>query len=563
MELEQQLSIDELALGDIDNEDLIEAEGIGARDNKHHVPDPLEPHPSINNDDLHTEMPEKLQDLERKLLAHERSGIPVTPRTKALQWDHRYEEQDHSQVIKGLTQLQAIQIPRWTGQGADNLGCELHGFSDASSRAYAAVAYPRIIQKEGSARVTLLTAKTRVAPILPVTIHRLELRGAQLLAKTLHFLILTMGFESIPLYCHTDASIVLAWLTKHPSTWRTFVSNRMAHIHELVPNAKWRYVPTKDNPADCASRGLFPEELEDNPLWWHGPQWLTKHSASWPESRSVLSQDMDLEWSKKVTYHTMKQAKQPFDQADRFSFWPNLLRVTAYCLRFFTAFMIKVGKLPKTAFQHETLALSSDEIQQAFLYWIRRIQKENFEPELCALQQDNQIKQSSSLKTLYPFLDESGVLRLGGCLDNAPISYDEKHPITVPRHRISELIAHQSHIRSFHGGTQLALRTLRQRFWVLGARTLVKRLIYVCVLCVRQRATLSQQLMGAYHRFTNRRGLPAHMYSDNGTTFQGAERELRNCLLNLRKDLNLQNQLASQGSTWHFIPPSAPHFGGM
>ncbi|XP_033226412.1 uncharacterized protein LOC117178942 [Belonocnema kinseyi] len=314
--------------------------------------------------------------------------------------------------------------------------------------------------------------------------------------------------------------------------------------------------------------GLFPEELKDHPLWWHGPQWLTKHSASWPESRPVLSQDMDLEWSKKVTHHTMKQAKQPFDLANRFSSWPKLLRVTAYCLRFFTAFMI----------------------QQASLYWIRRIQKENFEPEF----------------------------------------YDEKHPIILPRHRISELIAHQAHIRSLHGGTQLTLRTLRQGFWVLGARTLVKRLIYVCVLCVRQRATLSQQLMGslpnfrttpsrpfthtevdyagpfnvrvspgrgqksyksyvalfvccvtraihlelvsnysceaflaACHRFTNRRGLPAHMYSDKGTTFQGAGRELRNCLLNLNKDLNLQNQLASQGSTWHFIPPSSPHFGGM
>ncbi|XP_033228907.1 uncharacterized protein LOC117180519 [Belonocnema kinseyi] len=239
-----------------------------------------------------------------------------------LQWDEPVPtdlEDYWSKYYKRLTQLQAIQIPRWTGQGADNLGCELHGFSDASSRSYAAIVYLRIIQEDGSARVTLLIAKTRVAPILPVTIPRLELCGAQLLAKTLHFLISTMGFESIPLYCHTDASVVLAWLTKHPSTWRTFVSNRVAHIHELVPNAKWRYVPTKENPADCASRGLFPEELKDHPLWWHGSQWLTKHSASSPESRSVLSQDMDLEWSKKVTYHTMKQAKQPFDLADRFS----------------------------------------------------------------------------------------------------------------------------------------------------------------------------------------------------------------------------------------------------
>ena len=131
-------------------------------------------------------------------------------------------------------------------------------------------------------QVTLLTANFRVAPILPVTIPRLELCGAQLLAKTLHFIVRTMGLENIPLYCHTDVLVVLAWLTKHPSTWRTFVSNRVALIHELILNAKWRYVPTKDNPADCASRGVFPVELRNHPLWWYGPDWLSKHSASWP-----------------------------------------------------------------------------------------------------------------------------------------------------------------------------------------------------------------------------------------------------------------------------------------
>ena len=242
----------------------------------------------------------------------------------------------------------------------------------------------------------------------------------------------------------------------------------------------------------------------------------------------------------------MKQARRPFDLVERISSWPKLLRVAAYCTRFVTAFLIKVG------------------------------------------------------------------------------------PIIFPRHQISELIARHAHLRSLHGSTQLILRTLHQGFWVLGARTLVKKLINACDPCVRQRATVSQQLMeslpnfrtspsrpfthtgvdyagpfkvrvspgrgqksykgyvalfvccvtraihlefvseytseaffAACQRFTNRRGLPAHIYSDNGKTFQGAEKEVRHCLLSLRNDKDLQNQLATQGTAWHLIPPTATHFGGL
>ena len=110
--------------------------------------------------------------------------------------------------------------------------------------------------------------------------------------------------------------------------------------------------------------------------------------------------------------------------------------MTAYCTRFVTAFLIKVGRLPKSASQHETLVLTPDKIQQASSYWVRRIQKEEFEPELLDLNRDDKIKLNSSLKTLHPILDEFGIILLGGRLHNAPINYNEKHPIILPRHQI-------------------------------------------------------------------------------------------------------------------------------
>lgn len=53
------------------------------------------------------------------------------------------------------------------------------------------------------------------------------------------------------------------------------------------------------------------------------------------------------------------------------------------------------------------------------------------------------------------------------------------------------------------------------------------------------------------------------MYSDNGTTFQGADRELRRTFVALCKDRDVRAALASEGITWHFIPAAAPHFGGL
>ncbi|XP_011685516.1 PREDICTED: uncharacterized protein LOC105448561 [Wasmannia auropunctata] len=69
--------------------------------------------------------------------------------------------------------------------------------------------------------------------------------------------------------------------------------------------------------------------------------------------------------------------------------------------------------------------------------------------------------------------------------------------------------------------------------------------------------------LAAFQRFASRRGFPTSLYSDNGTTFRGADRELRNAAKLASKDPNFLNALASQDVDWHFIPPSAPHFGGL
>ena len=74
----------------------------------------------------------------------------------------------------------------------------------------------------------------------------------------------------------------------------------------------------------------------------------------------------------------------------------------------------------------------------------------------------------------------------------------------------------------------------------------------------------SQTFLLAFRRFISRRGLCKVIFSDNGTAFQGADAEIRS-LFDAASDAakHIGSKLASEGIEWRFIPPRAPHFGGI
>jgi len=167
-------------------------------------------------------------------------------------------------------------------QRRDNLGVEIHGFANASIRAYATVVYIRILTTMTEVHTHLLVAKTKVAPIKTVSIPRLELNALVLLSRLIHWTVNSLHSASIPCYEWTDSSVALAWLSQHPSKWKTYVANRVSEIQETIPTIKWGHVPSAQNPADVASRGISADDLKDHPLWWHGPQWLQHHYVARP-----------------------------------------------------------------------------------------------------------------------------------------------------------------------------------------------------------------------------------------------------------------------------------------
>jgi len=69
--------------------------------------------------------------------------------------------------------------------------------------------------------------------------------------------------------------------------------------------------------------------------------------------------------------------------------------------------------------------------------------------------------------------------------------------------------------------------------------------------------------LAALKRFIARRGHCSHIFSDNGTNFVGANKEIQSYLKSLQNNIGIQDNLTSLGIQWKFIPPSSPHFGGL
>ncbi|XP_026829832.1 uncharacterized protein LOC105285090 [Ooceraea biroi] len=166
---------------------------------------------------------------------------------------------------------------------------------NASTLAYAAAVYIKTVQYDGEVRVTLLVGKSKVAPLKPMTIPRLKLSAAGLLAKLIPFARRNLGIDDLPCHCWTDSTVVLDWISQHPSRWRTFVANRVAEVQEQLASCEWHHVPTDCNPADCASRGVLANEIGTHPLWWHGPSWLKLSADNWPSRPAIPTADASLE----------------------------------------------------------------------------------------------------------------------------------------------------------------------------------------------------------------------------------------------------------------------------
>ena len=226
-----------------------------------------------------------------------------------------------------LDQRTSIHNRKTSTQTIKKTQCQSHlfrpsWFSDASSHAYGAVVYLRTVYEDTSISTSLIYSKSRVVPLKKTTMHRLELSAALLLARILTYLKKVYGFSDI--FAWSDSEIVLSWLQRPPTAWKTYVAHRVAAIQEAVPASKWRHVPTKDNPADLLSRGIPLSLLPSNRLWWDGPTWLALSPQEWPKQkkRHHLPSDPEIKQTniahhKKPAHSFILQLSRPCDSLDQ------------------------------------------------------------------------------------------------------------------------------------------------------------------------------------------------------------------------------------------------------
>ncbi|XP_029158966.1 uncharacterized protein LOC114931163 [Nylanderia fulva] len=338
-----------------------------------------------------------------------------------LDWDQPLEETDAAawqQLQEGLPQLERVRVSRGLRTVSDLT--KIHGFVDASERAYAAVIYLRSLDDHGRVSTSLIASKTKVAPIKQVSLPRLELCAATLLTRLAsHFgALLSVPVKDVHLW--TDSKVTLSWIQRHPVCWKTYVANRVSEIQRTLPEARWHHVKGVENPADCASRGLTPGKLLKHELWWQGPSWLTTSSLNW--TAEPTCRPMDEPPEARTTIHAVEaRTDAEMEKLTRFSSLHRLLRVTAWCLRWLKADRGRHGEL-----------LSTLEIREAQARWITIVQGQAYPTEIRLLRENRAGGVRGPLSKLTPFIDADRMVRVGGRLKHSLLSFNKKHPVILP-----------------------------------------------------------------------------------------------------------------------------------
>lgn len=273
----------------------------------------------------------------------------------------------------------------------------------------------------------------------------------------------------------------------------------------------------------------------------------------------------------------------------------------------------------------------------ALSYFLRREQQTAYTKEYKILKEirddpENRLKlpENSKLSSLYPFMDENGLMRVGGRIASAECLYDMKHPVIIPQNtRMRELIIREAHDATLHGAVQVMMRFIRNRYLIPRLRNALRQFVHKCVVCARYNKVFETQLMAdlpqsrvhqnrpfaaagvdyagpiwisekygrktkkskgwiaifvclitraihidvvvdlssaafisCYERFVCRRGMCYRLYSDNGTAFVGANKELREAF-KAWKVPSILSHLNAKGTSWIFMKPAAPHQGGI
>ncbi|XP_018908497.2 uncharacterized protein [Bemisia tabaci] len=529
--------------------------------------------------------------------------------------------------LKDLPALKLIRMPRQLCPPGSQI--ELHGFSDASDFGYCCVIYFRFHTPDGKTDTSLIIAKSKVAPLKRINTPRLELQAATLLSTLLTYVVphLRQSYTLEDIYNWSDSTTTLQWIQTPSYKLKTFTANRVASIQENFPEARWGYVKSSENPADLGSRGVLASKLLENDLWWKGPPWLRSPHSSWPSpSKVTLSDESEVYRSElRETRWVLVTETCAVDIFSRISDWDKLQRILAYVFRFKhnalnpkdrrtgplipaefkAAERVTVRKAQIDSFKDDIKRLKANKESSTRLRRLNPfldpdglirvggrlshapISADRKHPlilpkshaltkslikyfHVTFLHAGPQLLQSLLFQRYWILAGRAAIKSvLQACLPCFRINPTNRLALMgdLPDSRVTPSRVFESTGVDYAGPFKVKASTLR---FAREVKT------YLCVfICMSTKAVhleLAQDLtadtfIAALTRFSPRRGAPSDLYSDCGTQFTGASRELKQAQKALVAELKDSPELTKMAQNFHirfhFNAPAAPHMGGL
>ena len=296
---------------------------------------------------------------------------------------------------QSLFGLESIKINRCLKP--DNFGtirtAEFNHFSDASSTGYGQCSYLRLVNTENKVHCSLLMAKSRVAPLKSITVPRMELTAALVSVRVSSLLQRELEYANATHVFWTDSRVVLGYISNESKRFHVFVANRVQQIRESTGSHQWKYVDTKSNPADIASRGATPKELMKS-NWFSGPDFLWQSEVTVkgcnPQTYPVKSDDPEVKAVQCLMSNTKSECqKSLLERLERFSSWTKAKKAIAIVLRFKDMLKQHQVKKPDIKLSNEVQTkgrftynlLSVQELQAAEVAILQQVQQDSFQKE--------------------------------------------------------------------------------------------------------------------------------------------------------------------------------------
>lgn len=531
--------------------------------------------------------------------------------------------------LKILPNVERVQIARcYSNRHPFNEAetVQLHTFVDAGKNGMAAVSFLRFV-KNMTIHCSLITAKTRVAPLKLTSIPRLELQAAVIGTRLTRTILETLAIRVTKKFYWSDSKDVLCWLNSDHRKYTQFVGFKVTEILETTEAHEWHYVPSKLNVADDGTKWDRYSDLSPESRWFNGPDFLWATEDKWPQS-VIWNESTDSELIANLLVHIA--FPEPIVCVTRYSSWTRLRNVVAWMIRFTASCRSKHRKQP-----FERGPLIQSELRTAETYLIRLAQQEAYPEEVYMLQNSVKneekeiaaISRSSSLYKLTPWMDDRGILRMRTRIAACQFATeDAKKPIILPRkHHITTLIISHYHNEYHHMNHETVINELRQKYQINRVRSCFNQVRLECQKCKIQNAVPNPPFMSdlppgrleafsrpfthvgidyfgpievtvgrrtekrwgmlatcltvraihvevvyslstsscimAIRNFIARRGQPRRLYSDRGTNFIGANKELKKVEEVINHE-EIMKEFTTTETEWVFNPPLAPHMGG-